>query len=40
LGSKVSGVPGEKSHLDVGPWRGAKYTIRGKVMASPKFGLW
>jgi hypothetical protein len=22
------------------PWRGAEYTIRGKVMASPKSGLW
>jgi hypothetical protein len=22
------------------PWRGAKYTIRGKVVASPKSGLW
>jgi hypothetical protein len=21
-------------------WRGAEYTIRGKVVASPKFGLW
>jgi hypothetical protein len=22
------------------PWRGAEYTIRGKVVASPKFGPW
>jgi hypothetical protein len=22
------------------PWRGAKYTIKGKVVASPKFGPW
>jgi len=38
-GSPV-GVPGEKNHLDVGPWRGPEYTIREKVVASPKFGPW
>jgi len=32
------GVPGGKSHLDVGPWRGPEYNIRGKVVASPKSG--
>jgi hypothetical protein len=26
--------PRTKSHLDVAPWKGAKYTIRGKVVAS------
>jgi hypothetical protein len=55
----VPGVPGEKSHLDVGPveshrvnplrgggqqalqsWRVTEYTIRGKVVASPKSGPW
>jgi len=44
-GSKVAGVPTwailglkffKKNHLDVGPWRGAEYTIRGKVVPSPK----
>jgi hypothetical protein len=34
------GNPGTKNHLDVGPWRGAEYNIRGKVVASPKSGLW
>jgi hypothetical protein len=34
------GNPGIKIHLDVAPWRSAKYTIRGKVLASPKFGPW
>jgi len=34
------GSRGTKSHLDVGPWRGAEYTIRGKVVASPKSGPW
>ncbi len=32
------GNPGTKSDLDVAPWRGAEYTIRGKVVASPKSG--
>jgi hypothetical protein len=26
--------------LDVVPWRGVEYTIRGKVVASPKSGPW
>jgi hypothetical protein len=30
------GSPETKSHLDVAPWKGAEYTIRGKVVASPK----
>jgi hypothetical protein len=29
---------GIKNHLDVALWRGAKYTIKGKAMVSPKFG--
>jgi hypothetical protein len=40
----ISGLPlgnlETKSHLDVAPWRAAEYTIMGKVMASPKSGLW
>jgi hypothetical protein len=36
---KISG-PETKSHLDVAPWREIEYTIRGKVMDSPKFGPW
>jgi len=28
--------PETKNHLDVGPWAATKYTIRGKVVASPK----
>jgi len=51
-GSKVTGVPfgaisglplgsSEKnSHLDVASVRAAEYTIRGKVVASPKSGPW
>jgi hypothetical protein len=34
------GVLGQKAIWMWPPWRGAKYTIRGKVVASPKFGLW
>jgi hypothetical protein len=34
------GSPRTKGHLDVAPWRGAKYIIRGKVVASPKSGPW
>jgi hypothetical protein len=34
------GVPGERSHLDGAPWRGPKYTIKGKVVASPKSRPW
>ncbi len=37
----ISGFPlGTKCHLDVGLMEGKKYDIRGKVVASPKFGLW
>jgi len=43
--SKVAGVPilGILRQNDIWvlvPWLGTKYTIRGKVVASPKFGLW
>jgi hypothetical protein len=34
------GSPRIKNHLDVTLWRGAEYTIRGKVVASPKSRLW
>jgi len=34
------GVPGQKVIWMWAPWRGAKYTIRGKVVASPKSGPW
>jgi hypothetical protein len=44
LGIAISGLPlgspGRKSHLDVASWKGAKYTIRAKVVASPKSGPW
>jgi hypothetical protein len=40
----ISGLPfgsfGTKCHLDVGLMRGTKYTIRGKLVASLKSGLW
>ncbi len=40
----ISGLPfgslGTKCHLDVGLVERHKYTIRGKVMASPKSGSW
>jgi hypothetical protein len=32
------GVPGQKCHLDVGPWPSIEYIIRGKVVASPNLG--
>jgi len=36
----ISGLPfgslGKKCHLDGALWRGTKYTVRGKVVASPK----
>jgi hypothetical protein len=35
-----SGVPGQKAIWMWAPWRGVEYTIRGKVVASPKSGLW
>jgi hypothetical protein len=31
------GNPKIKSHLDVALWKVVEYTIRGKVVASPKF---
>jgi hypothetical protein len=34
------GVSGQKTIWMWPPWRGVKYIIRGKVVASPKFGLW
>jgi hypothetical protein len=34
------GVPGQKTIWMWSPWRATKYTIRGKVVASPKSGLW
>ncbi len=37
----ISGLPlGKKTIWMCPPWRGAKYTIRGKVVASPKSELW
>jgi hypothetical protein len=34
------GSPRTKWHLGVVPWLGTKYTIRGKVMASPESKSW
>jgi len=34
------GVSGQKAIWMWAPWRGAEYTIRGKVVASPKSGPW
>jgi hypothetical protein len=34
------GSLGTKNHLDVALWRSAKYTIREKVVASPKSRSW
>jgi len=34
------GVPGHNSIWMWASWRGTKYTIRGKVVPSPKSGLW
>jgi hypothetical protein len=34
------GVPGQKAIWMWALWRGAEYTIRGKVVASPKSGPW
>jgi hypothetical protein len=31
-----NGSPGTKSHLDVAPWRGAKYNIRGEGGVFPQ----
>jgi len=36
----IVGVPGQKAIWMWAPWRGAEYTIRGKVVASPKSGPW
>jgi hypothetical protein len=39
---KISGLPlrnfKRKNHLDVAPWRGTEYIIRGKMVASPSPG--
>jgi hypothetical protein len=35
-----SGSLGTKCHLDVVMWPAIEYTIRGKVVASPKSELW
>jgi hypothetical protein len=42
---QVAGVPtvrilGQKTIWMWPPWKGAKYIIRGKVVASPKSGPW
>jgi hypothetical protein len=34
------GVPGRNDIWVLAPWLGTKNTIRGKVVASPKSGLW
>ncbi len=34
------GISGQNDIWVLVPWPGAKYTIRGKVVASPKFGPW
>jgi hypothetical protein len=34
------GVSGQKAIWMWAPWRGVEYTIRGKVVASPKSGPW
>ncbi len=36
----ILGVPGQKAIWMWASWRGTKYTIRGKVVASPKPGPW
>jgi hypothetical protein len=38
--SKVARIPRQKAIWMWPPWKGAEYTIRGKVVASPKSGLW
>ncbi len=44
LVARISGLPlgspETKSHLDVALWRVAEYTLKGKVVASPKSGPW
>jgi len=34
------GVPGQNAIWMWASWKSTKYTIRGKVVASPKFGPW
>jgi hypothetical protein len=34
------GVPGHNAIWVLTPWPSTKYNIRGKVVASPKSGLW
>ncbi len=34
------GVPGQNDIWVLVPWLGTEYTIKGKVVASPKSGLW
>jgi hypothetical protein len=34
------GIPGQKDIWMWALWRGIEYTVRGKVVASPKSGLW
>jgi hypothetical protein len=36
----ISGLSRQKAIWMWASWRGTKYTIRGKVVASPKFGPW
>jgi hypothetical protein len=36
----ISGLPGQKAIWMWASWRGTEYTIRGKVVASPKSRLW
>jgi hypothetical protein len=34
------GVPGQNDIWVLVPWPGTEYTIRGKVVVSPEYGLW
>jgi hypothetical protein len=40
FGTPKMGVLGQNAIWVWASWRGTKYTIRGKVVASPKFGPW
>jgi len=52
MGSKIAGIPiwaisglplgvlGQKAIWISASWRGAEYTLRGKVVISPKSGPW
>jgi hypothetical protein len=40
LGISQVGVPGQNDIWVLAPWLGTKNTIRGMVVASPKFGSW